>query len=783
MNPRRSVLLLGILLLLPSLFLPSGTSFAFTSPQESTPVTSSGPTDQDATQIGLPTDQIILKYKTPPTVGDVMHPASADEMQRLSEAAGVSLTYVREMSGDAQVLGLPSSLPLIEVQAIAERLSTLPEVAYAEPDAIMTHMLTPNDPRYGDQWHYFAPGSGHYGINAPAAWDITTGSSSIVVAVVDTGITNHADLSGRTVPGYDFISEVAISNDGDGRDSNPSDPGDWVVANECYAGSSAFNSSWHGTHTAGTIGAASNNGVGVAGVNWQSKILPVRVLGKCGGTTSDITDGMRWAAGLSVPSVPNNSNVAKVLNLSLGGNGACSITYQNAVNAIVSAGSTVVVSAGNSNTNASGFQPGNCTGVITVAATNRNGSRAFYSNYGAIVEISAPGGEVAYPGDSNGVLSTLNTGTQGPGADTYAYYQGTSMAAPHIAGVVSLMLSRNPTLTPTQILNLVQSTVTNFPGGSTCNTSLCGSGIVNAGAAVAAVPTGVTKKTYLPLASKGAATSLAAPVLSAISNGDGDGNYNVTWSAVSGAMSYLLQEDDNSGFSSPATAYNGANTSWMANGKPNGIYFYRVQALGGAGNSGWSNTQSATVNIAAGDFVNGDFEQGTTGWTEYSSHGWDVITQTFPTSITAHSGSWAAWLGGENDETSYIEQRVTVPATRPYLRYYHWIASEDACGYDNAYVLVNGSIVSQYELCGSQVTGGWVNRSVNLNSYAGQSILLRIRVTTDGSLNSNLLVDDVSFQSSASSATIPVASDGDQGAEAAKATLLENPASASQPEQ
>ena len=138
-------------------------------------------------------------------------------------------------------------------------------------------------------------------------------------------------------------------------DRNPSDPGDWVVANECYSGSPASDSSWHGTHCAGTIGAATNNSLGVAGINWQSKILPVRVLGKCGGTISDIADGMRWSAGLVVSGVPNNANPAKVLNLSLGGSGACETTYQNAINAITAAGSSVIVSAGNSNADASVF--------------------------------------------------------------------------------------------------------------------------------------------------------------------------------------------------------------------------------------------------------------------------------------------------------------------------------------------------------------------------------------------------------------------------------------------
>ena len=465
---RKSALLSVALLILATLVLPLGTSSASVSAPQSSEAVPGSPADPSALASEMPTDQIIVKYKIPASMVGTTGPASALAMQRLSDAAGVPLTYVREMSGDAYVLGLPSRMPLAEVQAMADRMSALPEVQYAEPDAIMQPTLTPNDPQYTNQWHYFAPGAGHYGINAPAAWDITTGSSSIVVAVIDTGITNHADLAGRSVPGlgYDFITSVSSANDGNGRDSDPSDPGDWITppmnAVRDFAGCGVRNSSWHGTHVAGTIGAASNNGMGVAGINWSSKILSVRVLGKCGGTTSDIADGMRWAAGLPVPGVPANANPAKVLNLSLGGSGACDATYQNAINAIVAAGTTIVVSAGNSNADASGFRPANCNGVITVAATNRNGCKASYSNYGATVEISAPGGETNVS-SSNGVLSTLNTGTQGPVADTYTYYQGTSMAAPHVAGVASLMLSRNPSLTPAQVLSLHAEHSHRFP--------------------------------------------------------------------------------------------------------------------------------------------------------------------------------------------------------------------------------------------------------------------------------------------------------------------------------
>ncbi len=576
----------------------------------------------------MPINQIIIKYRAGALLQGAAGPADAAQMRRLSDAAGAPLSYFRAMSGGAHVLRLPTRLPPAEVQAIADRLAALPEVAYAEPDAIMRPMLTPNDPRYGDQWHYAAPTTGRYGINAAAAWDITTGSASIVVAVVDTGITNHADLSGRTVAGYDFISDVWTANDGDGRDSDPHDPGDWVTLGACGPGSPAQNSSWHGTHVAGTIGAATNNSIGVAGINWQSAILPVRVLGRCGGTISDIADGMRWAAGLSVPGAPTNAHPAKVINLSLGGYGPCSTTYQEAINAIVATGATVVVAAGNSDDDATDYRPGNCNGVITVAATNRNGSRAYYSNYGSVVEISAPGGETN-PISSNGILSTLNSGTQGPAGDTYAYYQGTSMAAPHVAGVVSLLYSLNPALTSSQILALLQSTVTNFPAGSSCNTSICGAGIVNAAAAVAAAnttptPTATPTRTVTPTGgvtptptrtptptgstTPGALTRVrlplilrdypplpAAPVLNEIANADGDGNYTVSWNASARSVNYELQEDDNASFASPETRYTGGGLSWNASGKAVGTYYYRVRGQNGWGNGGWSNVASVVV--------------------------------------------------------------------------------------------------------------------------------------------------------------------------------------------
>jgi serine protease len=229
---------------------------------------------------------------------------------------------------------------------------------------------------------------------------------------------------------------------------------------------------------AGTIAAKTNNGSGVAGVAFNAKIVPVRVLGKCGGYTSDIADAIIWASGGSVAGVPANANPARVINMSLGGGGACDTTTQNAINSARSRGTVVVVAAGNENTDASSSNPANCAGVVTVAATNRSGGRAYYSNYGTVVDVAAPGGDVRTTG--GGILSTLNAGTTVPGADSYAFYQGTSMATPHVAGVVALMLAKTPSMTPDQVESTLKSTSRAFP--ASC--SGCGAGLVDANAAL-----------------------------------------------------------------------------------------------------------------------------------------------------------------------------------------------------------------------------------------------------------------------------------------------------------
>jgi len=448
-----------------------------------TNVDTARPAAQAAVQAATDTtDRFIVKLRDPRADARAVVPA-------LGAVLGERLDHVRAMSGGAHVARLARRLTHAEADGLARRLRADPRVELVEPDALMHPMVVPNDTMYAQQWHYFEAAGG---IDLPRAWDVTTGSASITIAVIDTGVRPHADLVSRLVAGYDFIGDTTMSNDGDGRDGDASDPGDY--------GCNGAASSWHGTHVAGTIGATSNNGFGVTGINWVSKIQPVRVLGKCGGYTSDIVDGMRWAAGIPVAGVPANPTPAKVENLSLGGSGACSSTFQSAVNDVVAQGTVVVVAAGNSNADASATQPASCSGVIAVAATTRNGGRASYSNFGAAVTIAAPGG-----GGNDGILSTLNSGTTTPGADSYAWFQGTSMATPHVSGVASLMLSIDPTLTPGQIALRLRQTARAFPGGtgSDCTTSTCGAGIVDAGAAVTGLSSPGNGSSWTTIASEG----------------------------------------------------------------------------------------------------------------------------------------------------------------------------------------------------------------------------------------------------------------------------------------
>jgi len=795
---------------------------------------------------------------------------------------------------------LDESIQLWEVPegqelAAAKALSADPAVAFAEPNYIYHAFTTPNDPNYSKQW-------AHTKVNAPAAWDINTGSSDVIIAIIDSGIDeNHPDLSGKIISGYDYVD----------NDSNPHDL------------------NGHGTHVAGIAAAATNNGTGVAGASWGARIMPVRVLNFEGrGSTSDIADGITWAY----------THGADILNLSLGGDGY-SEAMQTAINSAHSAGALVLAAMGNCReydppycevANPTSYPAANAN-VMAVAATAPDDTYANYSQYGSHCDIAAPGGEMYSIHDTNGIYSTMPTynvymNNLSPSySNNYDYVNGTSQATPYVAGLAALVWSEAPALSPDEVQAVIQNTAVDL--GSTGWDSTYGHGRVNAQAAVAAV------------------SGPDAPTLNAISNADGDGSYTVDWDAVSGAASYQLQEDDSSAFSSPTVRYTGSSTQYAVSGQSVGTWYYRVRGSDGSKYGQWSTTRSVDVNpsapaldaisnpgqddaysiswsavsgatgyvlqqadnasftgavtrysgtatsysvtgqrdgtwyyrvkavhntlqgdwsntatttvapaphsapllsaidnsdgdgsyqvswsavsgvltsytleesrtpyfedpdvaysgsalyvditdhaggtwyyrvrasdfegsspwsltksvdvqsriflplvmrnyAVAGPLQNGDFESGATNWTESSSNGYALILHQDSLPPQPHGGSWAVWLGGDNNESGTIEQLVIVPTSAPYLAYWYWIASEDICDFDYGGVKINGVDVDKYTLCEDNTMSGWGKRVINLSAYAGQGVTLRLWIDTDSSLNSNLFIDDVAFQSSAAS--------------------------------
>ncbi len=400
--------------------------------------------------------QVIVKYKT-----DATHAEAASQLRSMGLSEHVATT-----SGGEYIYKLPvQTLRTLSddqseqrIMSAVEAMEEREDVEYVQPNYILQIVRTPDDPGFPLQWHYFEQGSGPGkvpgGIGLPTAWDTNIGDPDVVIAVIDTGILpNHPDIAGspNLVDGFDMITDKFTANDGDARDSDPTDPGDAIEANECGPGSPPQPDSWHGTHVAGTTGVGqTDNGTGVAGVNWRAKVQAIRALGKCGGSIADINDAIRWAAGLPVPQAPANPLPAKVINMSLGAGAPCSASpaTQAAINDAVDAGVTVVVAAGNEAQDAANAFPASCNNVITVAASDYNGNLVTrYSNFGAAVDIMAPGGDVRQDvdndGNPDGVLSMVQGG--------YAFYNGTSMAAPHVAGAAGLLLAEDQSLTPQQV--------------------------------------------------------------------------------------------------------------------------------------------------------------------------------------------------------------------------------------------------------------------------------------------------------------------------------------------
>jgi serine protease len=453
------------------------------------------------------------------------------------------------------------------IAATIERLKADPDVEYAVADERRYLHAVPNDPLYvtTGQWYLQADPATPAAVNAQAAWDLTTGDPNLVIADLDTGVRfDHPDLlavadGGRLLPGYDFVGNTGVANDGGGRDADASDPGDWI--NSSDKGSSQFKdcdvqiSSWHGTRVAGILGALTNDARGVAGINWQSKILPVRVLGKCGGFDSDILAGMMWAAGLPVSGVPANTHPARIINMSLGSTSACSQSYSDVIKQLTALGVLVVVSAGNEGGVVD--SPANCPGVAAIAGIRHAGTKVGFSSLGPSVALSAPAGNCVNTVSGPCVYSiqtTTNSGTTTPLANEEAYTGntittddqpegpnlGTSFSAPIVSGIASLMLSANSHLNACQLVSRLkegslpfpqtsageetQPPVCHVPSGSeddlqplecicTQDGKTCGAGMANAFGAVKAAlrPIAAVALSQGPTVTLNAQNSAAAP--------------------------------------------------------------------------------------------------------------------------------------------------------------------------------------------------------------------------------------------------------------------------------
>jgi len=412
---------------------------------------------------------------------------------RIEKAAGSGsgLRHLRTMAMEADVVAVAGDASAAE-RAVAN-LAGNPDVAFVQVDRRRRPAI--NDQYAGaEQYLSNAPG----GIAATSAWNVTHGSSSIVVAVLDTGVRPHAGMAGRLLPGFDMIDDPMTANDGGGRDGDASDPGDFVLASEATTDCPESFSSWHGTSVAGIIGANTDDAIWTAGIDWAARILPVRVLGKCGGYDSDIVDGIAWAAGLDVPGTPVNPTPAHVINMSLGGAHGCPPIYPLVFDAAFARGVTraIVVAAGNASTDVANDSPASCRGAIAVAASTLAGNLAAYSNFGAGITLSAPGGSFAFQFGS--IIALSNTGRTTPQDDAIAHIGGTSLAAPMVSATVSLMLAVAPALTPAQVRSILTSTAKPFPAGSDCSTTRCGAGVVNTDGAVraAAAMTGAAIPNY-----------------------------------------------------------------------------------------------------------------------------------------------------------------------------------------------------------------------------------------------------------------------------------------------
>ena len=494
------------------------------------------PTSAQAAAAAAGQQQVVVRWRAGAIGGRERAQAAGAEQplrraQVLMHRHGIALADGASIDARTQVVRVAAA----QQAALLARLALDPDVEWAEVDLRLHRASSvPDDPLFAanplpsppqhpavGQWFLRAPtAEAPAAIDAVAAWARTRGNPDLVVAVLDTGVRfDHPDLAGKLLPGHDFVSDPATANDGDGRDADASDPGDYLLARDLGTPAFPFDdcgtqpqfSSWHGTQVAGLIAAATDNATGIAGAGWNLRVLPVRVLGKCGGRESDIAAAIRWAAGLEVPGEPSNPHPARVINLSLGAQAPCSPLFADAIAAARAAGAVVVAAAGNQGVAVN--RPANCPGVVAVAGVRHVGTKVGYSSLGPEVALAAPAGNCVnlagpclYP-----LVTTSNTGSTVPAAPSYTGSGndatiGTSFAAPLAAAAAGLMLSVQPGLSPDELAHRLRSSSRAFPAAADpgvpdcrvptgfsaveqlecrCTTNTCGAGLLDVGAAVA----------------------------------------------------------------------------------------------------------------------------------------------------------------------------------------------------------------------------------------------------------------------------------------------------------
>ena len=674
-------------------------------------------------------------------------PTAAITKAATAASGGVTATTVRRLPSGMTVLRFAKPLSASSARRVAADLTARSDVAWAQPDhhfvALGASPVADADPYFGQQWDLwdttYGNPSGGYSIKAPVAWQHERGRSDVVVAILDTGVAPHPELVDALIPtgtsdgtfpvpyGYDFITDPFMAHDNDpvypvpsrptvgmpsSRDANPLDAGDWVTADDVanfgtttdYGCARVEDSSWHGTHLAGTIAAAQNT-EGIAGIAPGVKLEPIRVLGRCGGAESDIIDAIEWASGHAVANVPTNTHPAQVINMSLGGPGICSTALQLAIDDARAAGTTVVVAAGNDGTDItavdqySGSSPGDCSGVIAVSATGRAGELAQYSNYGTspgAITIAAPGGDDFGVTGTDNILSTwwnspttLANGTHG--VYDYAYMAGTSMATPHVAAAVALMQSHVTTpLTPNQVAQRLRETASPFPTGSGCTITRCGAGILNVGAAIPVAPSAPDYIGATPLANDAIHLEWTrpqwggSPILSYVIELSGDSGQ--TWQTAT-ASTPTVQSSD---MVSTITGLTHGNT-----------YRFRVAAVsqlnqGNPSAYNWATMTSGVTTVTSPLTPNAVDKPTVVGGVEKLTVTWSAPAPgVTPTSYRIFAHRRAA-------SSAWTTIAASLPASARSFTYTTWPASPLASGiYDVRVAALNGSTAGPASVSGT----------------------------------------------------------------------------------